>query len=59
MTKYRAMFWDDRHDACIYAIIVDAPNEEAAEGMLRQTVEQAGLDYFAERYPVLVEEVDE
>lgn len=56
MAKYKAMFWDDLNDEPAFEMLIEAPNEEAAEGMLRQEASKFD-ENMEDRYPILIEEI--
>lgn len=56
VTKYRAMFWDDLNDEPAFEMLIEAPNEEAAEGMLHQEASKFD-ENMEDRYPILIEEI--
>ena len=57
--KYSVKYWDDRNDCPIRELVIHASNCDEAEEQAKEILRSEGDQWVYERYPVLVEYIEE
>ena len=57
--KFSVKYWDDRNDCPIRELIIHASNCDEAEEQAKEILREDGDQWVYERYPVLVDYIEE
>ena len=57
--KFSVKYWDDRNDCPIREVIAQASNEDKAEEQAKEMLRADGDQWVYERYPVLIDCIEE